>query len=807
MSASAFDGIKVVEFGTMVAGPYCAKMLGDLGADVIKVEAPEGDPARQQGPFPNGEAHAERSALFLYANTSKRGVTLDLESPADVEAFKKLLRWADVLVDNHAPGVLAGCGLDWEALHTLNPRLVYTSITPYGRTGPRADAPGDELTLVHAAGLGNLLPTRSEDATRAPVKPGGNPIGYHGGLAAALATAAALLAREKSGVGTLIDISLQEVMAAMMAPAVSSARYHRNTWSRVPDRPPAMGRVKTSDGYVILNALDDHHFMALRELMGNPEWCADEAWNSMAYRANNVMDIAANIDAWMLQQQKDDIHKKAAEKRIPIGPINTAEDVMNYEQYKARNYFVDVDHPEAGTHRYAGWPYKLPASPPRVQRPAPRLGEHNEEILKGANLEAAQPAKPNSGSKRKGKLPLEGIRVLEFAWVWAGPYCGMLLAQLGAEVIKVESHNRTDLMRRMVVWPLAEEAPTSVPPNEGIPFNTVNMNKKSVTIDMGSPEGLELARKLVSTADVVFDNMRPGALVKLGMGYDDLRKVRDDIIVASSSGRGTGGPESQYLGYAMIHHAIGGNSFITGYPDSHPCHTTGDVDIMNATALAFAIVAAIHHRDRSGEGQFIDYSQTEAVSSFIGEILLGYEMTKEIPQRMGNEHPLYAPHSVYPAWGVDRWLALEVHSDEEFAILAGVMGQPELAKDARFADAQSRKKNEKELDVIVAAWTSRRDRDRVAKELTDAGVAAAPSRDARDIYADPHLHERGAFVTVNHPELGDLELIGPPWKMDDLETEAVRAPFLGEHNDEVFKEIVGLTDDDLSGLRERGTIQ
>jgi benzylsuccinate CoA-transferase BbsF subunit len=182
-------------------------------------------------------------------------------------------------------------------------------------------------------------------------------------------------------------------------------------------------------------------------------------------------------------------------------------------------------------------------------------------------------------------------------------------------------------------------------------------------------------------------------------------------------------------------------------------------------------------------------------------------MTKEIPQRMGNEHPLYAPHSVYPAWGVDRWLALEIHSDEEFATLAGVMGQPELAKDARFADAQSRKKNEKELDAIVAAWTSRRDRDRVAKELTDAGVAAAPSRDARDIYADRHLHERGAFVTVNHPELGDLELIGPPWKMNGLETEAVRAPFLGEHNNEVFKEVVGLTDDDLSALRERGTIQ
>ena len=807
MSASALDGVKVVEFGTMVSGPYCAKMLGDLGADVIKVEAPEGDPAREYGPFPNGEAHPERSALFLYANTSKRGVTLDLSLPEDLEQFKKLIQWADVLVDNHSPKVLAGCGLGWDALHTLNPRLVYTSITPYGRTGPRADAPGDELTLVQSSGLGNLLPTRSMSVDRAPVKPGGNPMGFHGGLAAATATSAALLAREKTGEGTLIDISLQEVMLAMMGPAISSAHYHKTTWCRMPDRPPAMGRVQTSDGYVILTAMDDHHFISLRELMGNPDWCAGDEWNSMAYRANNMMSIAANIDEWFLTQKKDDIHKKAAEMRIPIGPIKSAEEVMNYAQFNARDYFVEVDHPEAGKHRYAGVAYKMPASPARVQRPAPLLGQHNDEILNGNGLEASGDAKPNGGASRKGRLPLEGIRVVEFAWVWAGPYCGQLLAQLGAEVIKVESHNRMDIMRRLVVWPLADEAPTSVPTNDSINFNAVNMNKKSVTIDMSSPEGLAIAKKLVATADITYDNMRPGALAKLGLGYEESKKLKENIIVATSSGRGTGGPESEYIGFAPIHHALGGNAYITGYPDDHPCNTTGDVDIMNATTLAFALMAAVHHRDRTGEGQFIEYSQTEGVSSLIGEVLLGYEMTKEIPERAGNLHPHYAPHNVYPAWGMNRWLAIEVHTDEEFKNLAQVMGQPELADDPRFADGASRKKNETDLDEIVAAWTSRHDRDRTAKELLAAGVAAAPSQEARDLYADPHLRERGAFVTVNHPAWGDLDLIGPPWKMNGLNAAPIRAPFLGEHNDEVFKGIVGLTDDDLSTLRENEIIQ
>jgi crotonobetainyl-CoA:carnitine CoA-transferase CaiB-like acyl-CoA transferase len=804
MSASALDGVRVVEFGEMIAGPYCGKMLGDLGADVIKVETPEGDPARGYGPFPNDEQHAELSALFLYVNTSKRGATLDLTSAADVEKLRKLIQWADVFIDSHAPSVLIECGLDWESIQALNPSLIYTSITPYGRTGPRAGAPGDELTLVHAAGLGNLLPTRSSDSNRAPVKPGGNMMGYHGGLAGALATSAALLAREKSGKGTIIDISLQEVIVAMCAPQIAGPRYHGSTWSRIPDRPPAMGRVQTSDGYVILNALDDHHFASLRELMGNPEWCADDAWNSLAYRTNNLMNIAPQIDAWTLKQTKDDLHHKAAERRIPIGPMYTAEEVMNYPQYAARNYFVEVDHPEAGKYRYAGWPYKLPASPPQVQRPAPRLGEHNDEILKGPLLESPRTPKPQSGDHA---LPLEGIRVLEFAWVWAGPYCGQLLAQLGADVIKVESHNRTDLMRRQVVWPLCDEVPTSVGPNDGLPFNSVNMNKRSVTLDMSKPEGLALAKKLVATSNVVFDNMRPGALGKLGLGYEALAEIRKDIIVASSSGRGTTGPEAQYLGYAMIHHAIGGNAYITGYPDDHPCHTTGDVDIMNATTLAYAIVAAIHHHNRTGEGQFIDFSQTEAVSSFIGEVLLGYEMTSRIPERMGNAHEVRAPHNVYRAWGVDRWLAIECHNDDAFGKLCGVMGQPTLAEDSRFADARSRKANENDLDTIIEAWTRERDRDLMATQLQDAGVAAAPSRDSRDIYADPHLRARGAFVNVNHPKYGDMELVGAPWRAKDLEADVIRAPFLGEHTDSVLKGTLGLTDEELGSLRENKIIQ
>jgi benzylsuccinate CoA-transferase BbsF subunit len=403
-------------------------------------------------------------------------------------------------------------------------------------------------------------------------------------------------------------------------------------------------------------------------------------------------------------------------------------------------------------------------------------------------------------------LPLEGIRVTDFSWVFAGPYATMLLGTLGAEVIKVEGHRRTDLTRHGVVWRLEDPAPVSVPTNQGIGFNALNMSKKSVTLDLARPEGQQLAKRLAVMSDIVVDNLRPGAMQRMGLGYQDLHELKPDIIVISSSSRGQEGPQWDYGGYATIHHAIGGGAYITGYPDDAPSHSLADVDLMNATVVAFIALAALYHRTKTGEGQFIDYSQCEGVSSLVGEQFLGYELSGEIPERMGNAHPTHAPHNVYRCWGVDRWLALEVHSDEEFAGLAKVIGRPELAKDRRFATMASRKQHEAELDKIIGDWIRQRDRDWMANEFCQAGLAAAPSRNSKDIYADPHLKARHAFVTVDHPEIGKLELIGSPWKMSDCDAELRCAPLLGEHNDYVLRELLGLSEAEMTTLRENDVI-
>jgi crotonobetainyl-CoA:carnitine CoA-transferase CaiB-like acyl-CoA transferase len=378
----------------------------------------------------------------------------------------------------------------------------------------------------------------------------------------------------------------------------------------------------------------------------------------------------------------------------------------------------------------------------------------------------------------------------------------LLLASLGAEVIKVEGHRRTDLTRRSVVWPLPEAAPRVLPPNQGMAFNAVNLGKRSFALDLSKPEGAALARRLAATCDVVVDNMRPGAMHKLGLGHEALRALKPELVVASSSGRGYTGPERDYLGFASVHQGIGGGAWITGYADDHPCHSGGDVDLMNAMTLALAVVAALHHREESGEGQFVDYSQSEGVAALVGDLLLAHEMTGEVAERAGNRHPTSAPHSVYRAWGVDRWLAIEVHDDAAFAALTEVMAQPELARDPRFATAAARKENETELDALVEAWTRARDRDRLVALLERAGVAAAPCRDARDLYADPHLRERGAFLKVDHPELGELEMVRAPWLLDERGGELGSAPMLGEHNDELLSDVLGLGEDEIARLRE-----
>ena len=399
--------------------------------------------------------------------------------------------------------------------------------------------------------------------------------------------------------------------------------------------------------------------------------------------------------------------------------------------------------------------------------------------------------------------PLQGVRITEFTSAWAGPYATCLLGFLGAEVIKVESMRRID-HSRVLSFSTGKKYST---PDESSVFNTLNLNKRSVTLNISKPGAVGVAKRLVALSDVTMENMRPGVMERLGLGYEALRAVRPDLIYLSSSACGQVGPEREYVGYAPTFAALGGISHATGYEDWPPSNFMGAIDLRSATTSALAILMALCYRQRTGEGQYIDLASQETIAALTGENLLEYTMNGRVPGRRGNRDDAMAPHNCYRCRGEDRWVSIAVATEEEWQALCGVMGNPELTRDPRFSDDRSRWEHQEELDRIIGEWTRGQDDYDVTQKLQTAGVAAAPSLSSEGLFRDAHLKERGVFTQVEHPVLGKDWVIRPPWRLSATPAGADRrSPLLGEHNDYVFKELLGLPAEEIEKLEQDGSI-
>jgi len=394
---------------------------------------------------------------------------------------------------------------------------------------------------------------------------------------------------------------------------------------------------------------------------------------------------------------------------------------------------------------------------------------------------------------------LAGVRVADFSWAWAGAYSTALLAYLGAEVIKIESRKKADHTRRFSittggVFDDLDRSPV---------FNDLNLNKLGVTIDLSQQQGIELARRLVGVSDVVVQNMRPGVMERLGLGYEQLCRVKPDIIYLSSSMRGGNGPERAYGGYAPNFAAVAGLAYVTGYADDLPAGFMGEVDLVSATTAAFGLLAALNYRWQTGEGQCIDVSSSDAVSVLIGDVLIDYVMNGRIQTRRGNEDLFMAPHNCYRCKGDDRWVSIAVANDEEWQALRSAVGGPEWAGDGRFSDICGRWQNREELDRLVEQWTVQHDDYEVMHLLQQAGVAAVPSFSSEELCTDPHLEERGVWVEVEHPVIGKQTAVSAPWKLSGTPASIYRAsPVLGQHNDYVFGELLGFPAEEIARLAE-----
>lgn len=403
----------------------------------------------------------------------------------------------------------------------------------------------------------------------------------------------------------------------------------------------------------------------------------------------------------------------------------------------------------------------------------------------------------------KGSGPLAGVRVTDFTWAWAGPHGTLLLAMLGAEVIKIESRTRLDHSRMRSLMSGAVQGG----PDHSPLFNDLNLNKLSLTLNLRKPEAREVVKRLVAQSDVVTQNMRPGVLARLGIGYEQLSAVKPDIIMLSSSAVGATGPEATYSGYAPTFASLGGAAALTGYPEGTPFPLSGSVDLRVGTTAAFAVLAALYHRNRTGEGQNIDLSSTEVMTAMMGEAFVGYSMTGRMPERMGNRHPSLAPHNCYRAAGEQQWVTIAVGSDPEWRALCRVIDDPAL-EDEGFAEERRRWENQDRLDAVIERWTRVREPDAIVEALQRAGVASLRVRAGADIADDPQVRALGTMETVEHPLIGKRLVVGAPWTFEGNGV-GIRspAPLIGQHTGYVLGEILGLCEAEIAELRDDGVLE
>ena len=399
------------------------------------------------------------------------------------------------------------------------------------------------------------------------------------------------------------------------------------------------------------------------------------------------------------------------------------------------------------------------------------------------------------------KPPLDGIRVADFCWAWAGPYGALQLAHLGAEVIRIESQTRPCPSRLIPPWADNEKGGF----NRSGYFNQYNQGKRSLTLNLKKPEGLELAKKVVAKSDIVTENFAGGVMDKMGLGYEVLRAIRPDIIMISLSGYGATGPEKGYVSYGPPQVALSGMSSLTGYKDDQPRQAGFSYGDPNGGVHGtFAVMCALLHRAKTGNGQFIDLSQREACAMLLPEGLMEYAMNGTQPPRNGNRDPYMAPHGVFRCKGADRWVSIVVGNEEEWQRFCKAIGQSTLATDVRFATLAARKENEDALEQIVTTWTNELSPDEVTQKLQHAGVAAYPTLDGNDLLANPHVAARGYFVELEHAEVGKRRHLGIPWKMSRTPCEIRRpAPLFGQDTDYVLEEVIGLSSDEIAALRTK----
>jgi crotonobetainyl-CoA:carnitine CoA-transferase CaiB-like acyl-CoA transferase len=796
---SALDGIRIIELAENVAGEYCGKLLADFGAEIIKIERPgTGSPTRAMAPIVKGE-----SGVFAYLNTNKKSAVLDLSSPADLEKLRGLIGTALAVIDDHTEDWLEARGLTSVKFQADFPKVIFCGISNFGQGAPADLRILKSFNVWQASGWGYHTPT-PQDRDKPPLKGAGRFLAdYDGGLDAAIGLAAALVRQGRTGEGDYLELAVQDTLVSrcdtVTGRMVVGEMYVGDARGAY-DTPFPAGAFPCVDGVVNLY-LTPFHWDRMVKLLDNAPWTTDfpEKWLINGITEERNAKFHKEFAAFCATQKRDELCLKAQALDLAIVQVNDAADLQRSEQYKFRGYFQELDHPVLGKALYPTVPYKMGATPARLNDPAPSLGQHNS--LLSAPKTAAQPRSqtlkhPGVWRPSRGG-PLAGVRVLSMTKVWAGPYAAKLMAFLGAEVIKVESNAKIDEMRRYGGTGI-DTAPI---------FSSLNMEVLSVQLDMKSEKGVQELRELIKRSDIVLENLRAGSLERAGLDYEGMKKVKKDIILVSLKMYGSTGPLARQMGFAPSFAALSGLNALVGYEGEPPRSINQSYgDSTAGAAMAFGALAALLHRERTGEGQYVDFSATEALSSTIGDSLLAYSLTGEVPRHDGNRHSEFAPHNCYPCKD-NAWISVAVGSDQEWASLCDVLGAGDLMGDSRLSTLQGRQAHLAEMDERLSTLTKEQHAASLAGRLRQAGVPAFKSATSLDVIEDPHLWQRRMFQTVTDAFGKQRPIVGSPWHFSRARTSITRgAPLMGEHNAYVYCDLLGRSREELEALKKEGVV-
>jgi crotonobetainyl-CoA:carnitine CoA-transferase CaiB-like acyl-CoA transferase len=785
--------LRVVEIGSAPASSYCARLFADFGATVQKIEPPSGDPLRRHGPLtPEGA-----STFFAFLNFNKSSVVLQ---PGDFAKLAEIVGACDILIDGRDIDAADCPALDLDTLKRNNPGLIHVETSWFGHAGPYDGFEATDATIRALVGLVKLIgPAEGPPCVGAP----DFQTGIFGGLWGFIAAASSVISRMHDGYGRTSKLSLYEASIAVTEYIMFEAFTRGDIMRRIgvnrfwPTFP--VGIYKTKDGWLGVTTVTPAQWRAFCEMLDLIELRDDATLFLGVDRLGRKEEIEHKFIPKLAEKTTAEWFAQGLKRRIPLVPVPSIAQLIGNDEARSRGAIVPI---EIGSERgfTVGSAQRLTGTPPRRGGKVPALGEAATHA-KAATAMPPRPAKPRDVKR----LPLEGVRVVDFSMGWAGPICTRNLADLGADIIKIEAIQYPDW------WRGVDRRPAYVQNREyeKVPrFCIMNRNKRGITLDLTRTEGRELAKRLIAEADLVVDNYSVEVLPKLGLGYDVLHKLNPKLVVMSMSAFGSQSIFRDCRAYGSTLEQGSGLPSVVGRPEWAPTMShTAFGDAIGGLNGCVAVLTALIHARRTGEGQFIDLSQIEAMMPFAAPWVIKHSIDGKEPTRYGNRHPDFVPHGVFRCSGHDDWIVVACSSDAMWPELCRLLRRDDWLHDPSMATAAGRRAHEDAIEAAIEEWTNTRDPDTAMRELQAAGVAAGAARLPVELLKDAQLHARGFIQQVDRAFIGQHPQPSLPFREGEKPFPIRFAPpTLGEYNEEILGGMLGLSKAELERLTSEDII-